>query len=147
MNNTGAMSSSFSSFAGESLVLQTIGRWGHTIYAERELWQMYIHLVLSAIFPIYIGAHASLRRPPSAEMPKKKEGDEDDDDELEVEQVVEGLTPSDAIMFPVMAGITLGGLYLVIKWLKDPKILNKILNWYFSGNFQIYILIQDFLVL
>ena len=50
-----------------------------------------------------------------------------------VEPTVEGLTPSDAIMFPVLAGITLGGLYLLIKWLKDPALLNKILGWYFSA--------------
>ena len=83
---------------------------------------MYTHLVLAALFPIYAGAHASLRRPPSAAMPLKKKrktktkGDDEDseDEELEVEQHV-GLTPSDAIMFPVLAGFTLSGLYFLIK--------------------------------
>jgi len=93
---------------------------------------MYIHLILAAVFPIYIGAHASLRRPPSAAVPKKKAPGEDGDDEDE-EVKIEGMTPSDAILFPILAGITLGGLYLVIKWLDDPKVLNKILNIYFSG--------------
>ena len=68
---------------------------------------------------------------------------------------MEGLSPSDAIMFPVLAGATLAGLYFIIKWLEDPgksarsefsttiregnadakhdiAILNAILNWYFA---------------
>lgn len=97
---------------------------------------MHLHLLLAALFPIYIGSHAALRRPPSARAPKKKkaiDGEDSEDDEIEVDPVIEGLRPSDAIVFPVLAGITLGGLYLVIKWLNDPAILNKILTWYFSG--------------
>nr|AQM49832.1 peptidase A22B [Peltigera membranacea] len=45
---------------------------------------------------------------------------------------MEGLSPSDAIIFPILAGSTLVGLYLLIKWLDDLTLLNKILNWYFS---------------
>ncbi|KAH8812547.1 signal peptide peptidase-domain-containing protein, partial [Xylogone sp. PMI_703] len=112
----------------------TLEQWGRTVYQERETLQMYTHLVLAAFFPIYIGAHAALHRPPSAAKPEKPPGvPDDDDDEIEVEPVVEGLSPSDAIMFPILAGITLGSLYLIIKWLKDPAILNKILGWYFSA--------------
>lgn len=103
----------------------------------------YGHLLVSALFPIYIGAHASLSRPSSAAKPPKKsskkgghETDNEDEDEDEEEQgplpKMEGLEPSDALMFPLMAGLTLGGLYLVIKWLGDPTILNKILSFYFS---------------
>ena len=124
----------FGSFDGGSPILQFIGKRGYNIYQERELIQMYIHLVLAAIFPIYIGSHASLRRPPSAALPKKLDTEDDEDDlEAEVEVTVEGLTPSDAILFPLAAGITLGGLYLLIKWLNDPKLLNKILGWYCSA--------------
>lgn len=119
-------------FEGDTPILQAIGKWSYLIYSHRELIQMYIHLILSAVFPIYIGSHASLRRPPSAAVPKKKM---DEDGEEEEEAKIEGLTPSDAVMFPVIAGITLGGLYLVIKWMQDPKLLNKILNIYFSGMF------------
>ncbi|KAJ2984454.1 hypothetical protein NUW58_g6049 [Xylaria curta] len=43
-----------------------------------------------------------------------------------------GLLPSDAIMFPILAGTVLIGLYYLIKWLEDPDILNKILRVYFS---------------
>jgi len=126
------MDAFFSYFQGDSPFLQSIGEWSYLIYTQQELIQMYIHLILAAVFPIYIGAHASLRRPPSAAVPKKKAPGEDGDDEDE-EVKIEGMTPSDAILFPILAGITLGGLYLVIKWLDDPKVLNKILNIYFSG--------------
>lgn len=123
----------FRHFEGDSPVLQLIGKWGYKLYEERELMQMYIHLILSALFPIYIGAHASLRRPPSAADPKKfKTVEDEDDDEIDVESSVEGLSPSDAILFPVLAGLTLTGLYFLIKWIQDPKLLNKILNYYFS---------------
>lgn len=99
---------------------------------------MYLHLLFSALFPIYVGSHASLRCPPSAEDPARKKAvgqvhDEDDDlDELEEHSTFEGLTPSDAILFPVFASITLGGLYFLIKWLNDPALLNRILGYYFS---------------
>ena len=100
----------------------------------------YFHLLLSAIFPIYTGAHASLSRPSSAAKPEKKkrkvklESDDESDSENEdiVVQKMEGLSPSDAIMFPLMAGVTLTSLYFIIKWLKDPALLNKILRYYFS---------------
>lgn len=56
---------------------------------------VYLHLLVSALFPIYAGAHASLSRPSSAAKPSKKnkKGDDDDDDnELEEqEQTMEGL--------------------------------------------------------
>ncbi|KAM6535115.1 hypothetical protein FALCPG4_004707 [Fusarium falciforme] len=87
-----------------------------------------LKLVFSAIGIIYLGAHAALRRPPSAAPAKKrKPGDKDDD-----ERFSQGLEPSDAIMFPLMAGLVLVGLYYLIQWLQDPNILNKILRWYMS---------------
>jgi minor histocompatibility antigen H13 len=104
----------------------------------RPLLPTYGHLILSALFPIYTGAHASLSRPSSAAKPPKKRkddsysGDEEEDEGKDNLQKMEGLEPSDALMFPLMAGLTLGGLYLIIKWLEDPAILNKILSFYFS---------------
>jgi minor histocompatibility antigen H13 len=111
----------------------------------------YAHLIVSALVPIYTGAHASLSRPSSAAKPKKKskvESDSEDDEEDEGKDTgskMEGLEPSDALMFPLMAGLTLGGLYLIIKWLKDPSILNKILSFYFSqmGLFFAGALLRD----
>ncbi|KAK2794859.1 hypothetical protein FQN50_009844 [Emmonsiellopsis sp. PD_5] len=106
----------------------------------KPLIPTYSHLLISALFPIYIGAHASLTRPSSAAKPAKREHTEDgadiDEDEDEEEQgevkKMEGLEPSDAIMFPIMAGLSLASLYFLIKWLKDPAILNRILGFYFS---------------
>lgn len=123
---------------GGSPLLQTLGRLGYKIYEEIDLVQMYSHLLLASLFPIYIGAHASLRCPPSVTNGEKKgigsqdDQEDDDDDDLDQESNVEGLTPSDAIMFPILAGFTLAGLYFLIKWMKDPALLNKILGWYFS---------------
>ncbi|KAH7265364.1 signal peptide peptidase-domain-containing protein [Fusarium redolens] len=88
-----------------------------------------VRLVLSAIGIIYLGAHAALRRPPSAQPAKKKKPGSKDEDE---ERFAQGLEPSDAIIFPLMAGCVLVGLYYLIQWLKDPDILNKILRWYMS---------------
>ncbi|WKT47379.1 Presenilin/signal peptide peptidase [Fusarium oxysporum f. sp. vasinfectum] len=73
-----------------------------------------VRLVLSAIGIIY--------------LEKKKPGSKDDDEE----RFAQGLEPSDAIIFPLMAGAVLIGLYYLIQWLKDPDILNKILRWYMS---------------
>ncbi|TVY31424.1 Signal peptide peptidase [Lachnellula subtilissima] len=119
-------------FQGDSPALQYIGSCSASLWDNRDMYQMQLHLLLASLFPIYIGAHAALRRPPSALAPKKQLSTDDEDDEIDLEPAIEGLRPSDAIMFPVLASITLGGLYLLIKWLKDPSLLNKIMTWYFS---------------
>ncbi|OWO99113.1 hypothetical protein B2J93_1911 [Marssonina coronariae] len=130
-----------------SSIIQFVGKWSYLIYHHRELLQMYLHLILAAIFPIYIGSHASLKRPPSAALPKKKIGPDGKEEKGEKEIKIEGLTPSDAVLFPIVAGITLGGLYWLIKWLEDPKLLNKILNIYFStlGIFGVGKLVTDYM--
>jgi len=112
--------------------LQAVGY--HAVQIQ-PLLPMSLHLILSALFPIYTGAHASLSRPTSAAKPpkrKKQASDDEEDEDEDSEQKMEGLTPIDAIMLPVLAGCTLAGLYFIIKWLEDPAILNTILNWYFS---------------
>ncbi|CAN8100230.1 unnamed protein product [Discula destructiva] len=95
-----------------------------------------IQMVLSAILIIYVGAHASLRRPPSAAPPatndktkRTKNGKAINDDK---EQFAPGFEASDAIFFPILAGASLIGLYYLIQWLQDPAILNTILRWYMS---------------
>ncbi|KAF8423348.1 signal peptide peptidase-domain-containing protein [Tirmania nivea] len=126
----------------------------------------YAHLLLTALLPIVAGAHASLGRPNNVRPPSKKfkkittpsrqgkpqskedkptisspqaDHDDQDDDEEEGLSPVETLTPRDAMLFPVTAGILLGGLYLIIKYLDDPTILSKILTWYFAlvGTFAV----------
>lgn len=130
-----------------------LGRFLHAFAEVQPLIPTYTHLLLSAIFPIYAGAHASLSRPSSAAKLQKRKGrskddeDEDDEDEEDKIQRMEGLSPSDALMFPVLAGCTLAGLYFLIKWLQDPALLNKILNWYFAifGSVSVAKLIADVL--
>ncbi|KAL9103930.1 MAG: hypothetical protein Q9163_001078 [Psora crenata] len=113
-------------------ILQAIGY--HAALA-RPLLPTYTLVMLSAIIPIYTGAHASLKRPSSAaKTPKRKRPSNNDyeDDELEEVPKMEGLGPMDAIFLPVFAGCSLAALYLLIKWLKNTALLSKILNWYFS---------------
>ena len=94
----------------------------------------HLHLLISAILPIYTGAHASLSRPPSAAKPSKDIQKRDQDDESEEqEQKMEGLGLIDALFLPLSAAVLLTGLYYLIKWLEDPTLLNKILNWYFAA--------------
>ncbi|KAJ5141586.1 signal peptide peptidase [Penicillium atrosanguineum] len=135
---------------------------GHAWYhfdRIKPLLPTYGHLLVSALFPMYIGAHASLSRPSSAAKPPKKDTEneeydtDDEDDEGEDQggpvQKMEGLEPSDALMFPLTAGLTLGTLYFVIKWLEDPAILNKILSFYFSqmGIFFAVAFLKDALLI
>lgn len=135
-----------------SFIAEVLGRAAYEISLARPLFPTYAHLITSALFPIYAGAHASLTRPSSAAKPDKSkiksrhadDEDEDSEDEEEVQRM-EGLSPSDAIVFPIMAGCTLTGLYFLIKWLQDPALLNKILGWYFAlfGVFSVSKLIRD----
>ena len=115
----------------------------------RPFIPMYIHLVLSALFPIYTGAHASLSRPSSAAKPDKKTKklkaeDEDEDEDEEQVQKMEGLSNKDAIVLPVTAAIVLGGLYfLIMRYGAD--LINLIAGYYFSaiGVYSIYKLVND----
>jgi minor histocompatibility antigen H13 len=104
---------------------------------SKPMIPLYIHLIISALFPIVTGSFASLSRPSTAAKPNKKtkkseDDDEDDQEEDKVEQKMEGLSPRDAIVLPITAGAVLGGLYWLIKqYGADP--INLILGWYFSG--------------
>ena len=112
-----------------------LGQATHQFLIVQPMLGTYLHIIFSALFAIYTGSHASLTRPVSAAKPTKKRIQSNETDEEEPSdnvQKMEGLTPTDAIMFPILAGLTLAGLYFLIKWLEDPAILNKILNWYFT---------------
>jgi minor histocompatibility antigen H13 len=114
--------------------MELLGRVAFEAARLRPFVPTYLHLLASALFPIYTGAHASLSRPSSAARPKKKAGAEEGDFNEEPEDSsfkTEGLTPKDAILFPLLAGFTLSSLYFIIKWLEDPRMLNKILSYYF----------------
>jgi minor histocompatibility antigen H13 len=114
--------------------MELFGRIAFEAEHLRPFLPTYLHLLASALFPIYIGAHASLSIPSSAAPPAKKDRGDDEfsDNEPEVAaETVEGLTPKDALLFPLLAGLTLSSLYFIIKWLEDPSILNKVLSFYF----------------
>lgn len=99
----------------------------------KDFFSIEVKMVLSAILIIYVGAHASLRRPPSAAPPtklKRKGGKLVVDDEKE--HFAQGFQASDAIVFPFIAAAVLIGLYYLIKWLQDPAILNMILRLYMA---------------
>lgn len=102
----------------------------------KPLIPMYIHLILSALFPIYTGAHASLSRPSSAAKPdkkaKKKTDPEDDSEDEDTVQKMEGMSNKDAIVLPVTAALVLMGLYFLIKRY-GADLINLILGWYFAG--------------
>ncbi|KAI1089341.1 signal peptide peptidase-domain-containing protein [Rostrohypoxylon terebratum] len=103
------------------------------LWDNKDYFLLEGRIIFTALACIYIGSHAALRRPPSANPPKKsKKGQEQRDRDQEREdQPVQGMLPSDAILFPIMAAIVLVGLYYLIKWLEDPDILNKFLRVYF----------------
>ncbi|KAK5082520.1 hypothetical protein LTR70_008199 [Exophiala xenobiotica] len=129
-----------------------LGRIADEAQKTRPLLPLYLHLILSSIFPIFIAAHAALRRPSSAAPAKKQKkssklSDQDSEAEEESSSPIETLTTSDAILFPILAGLTLTGLYVIIKWLEDPSLLNKILGYYFNwiGTFFTFKLIKDVL--
>lgn len=113
-----------------------------------------LHVILASLLPIVTAAHASLSRPSSAAKPNPRkdktvgEIDQEEDSQDEEEDTVqhmEGFSRSDALYMPLFAGITLTGLYFLIKWLKDLNLLNKVLNYYFStvGFFGICKLLAD----
>ncbi|KAL9128146.1 MAG: hypothetical protein Q9217_003120 [Psora testacea] len=113
----------------------TLQAIGYHAALARPLLPTYSLLIFSAIIPIYTGSHASLKRPSSAAKPPKRRkswDSEDEDDEAEAIPTMEGLSPLDAIFLPLVAGSSLAGLYLLIRWLEDPALLSKLLNWYFS---------------
>ncbi|KAF3015938.1 hypothetical protein E8E14_011922 [Neopestalotiopsis sp. 37M] len=118
---------------GNLTMFESFSQIPANLWKHQDLLIIQTKVVCAALGCIYLGAHASLRRPPSARPPPKKsksgktQKDEDQDD-----QFVQGLVASDAIMFPIMAGTVLVGLYYLIKWLEDPAIISKIMGIYFS---------------
>lgn len=116
----------------------------HTVKPVSSPWDMIasmdfmaieIQMILSAILIIWVGAHASLRRPPSAAPPAKKRnknGKDGTDEKDNEDNFVGGFEAMDAIKFPIIAATMLIGLYYLIKWLQDPAMLNMILRLYMA---------------
>ncbi|KAF2829695.1 hypothetical protein CC86DRAFT_316818 [Ophiobolus disseminans] len=139
--------------ADPGFVAQLLGRVAYEFSQAQPMLPVYLHLIVSALFPIYTGAHASLSRPSTAAKPPKKKHtvddaeDNDDEDDDEEERIMEGLSPTDALLMPLFAGCALASLYFLLKWMKDPALLNKILNAYFGifGVFSVARLVTDML--
>ncbi|TLS21961.1 uncharacterized protein PpBr36_09408 [Pyricularia pennisetigena] len=108
-----------------------------TLAENKGLLLLQSRMVLTAIAIIYVGAHATIRRPPSAaprtsnKFAKDKDG-KNKKKKKEEAQFVEGFQASDAILFPILAGLTLVGLYYLIQWMDDPEFISKIISGYFS---------------
>lgn len=120
-----------SALPDEHLIQPVPTMWDMVV--AKDFFSIEIKMVLSAILIIYVGAHASLRRPPSAAPPtklKRKGGKLVVDDEKE--HFAQGFQASDAILFPLIAAAVLIGLYYLIKWLQDPAVLNMILRLYMA---------------
>src|SRR5579871_5573438 len=96
-------------------ITEILGRLAFTLHEVQPMIPTYLHLILSALFPIYAASHASLCRPASAAKPKKRSNTHGEKDEEEEEEDVyyrmESLSMSDAVLFPILAGLTLTGLY------------------------------------
>jgi minor histocompatibility antigen H13 len=136
---------------------ELLGRLAYGFWQIAPVLPTYLHIITAALFPIFTGAHASLCRPSSAADPRKdrespandassdEDGDTDEDEDENADTRMEGLSPMDAITFPLLAGITLAGLYFLIKWLEDPELLTRLLTWYFSalGIFSVARLLSD----
>lgn len=112
--------------------MQFLGQVAYHFSMMQPLLPTYLHLIVSAIFPIYTAAHASLSRPSSAAPRKSKTKHEQDHEDDDTPTQIENLTPSDAVVFPLLAGATLASLYFILKWLQDPAWLNWALGLYFS---------------
>ncbi|KAI1755669.1 signal peptide peptidase-domain-containing protein [Xylaria castorea] len=121
-----------SSMAFNQTFLEKLATAPTILLQHKDLLVLESRIVFIALACIYIGSHGAIRRPPSAKLPKPSKDGENKEAENRDDQYVQGLLPSDAIMFPILAGTVLVGLYYLIKWLEDPDILNKILKAYFS---------------
>ncbi|VDC03596.1 unnamed protein product [Peniophora sp. CBMAI 1063] len=84
----------------------------------------YAGLTLLATTSVFAGSHGSLPKP---KLPPAGE----DAEQEEEEEVMPHITSEDAWLFPVLGSVTLGGLYLIIKYL-GPDWINWLMSWYLS---------------
>ena len=122
--------------------LQAVGYYSVTRYPSLAV---YPHILISALLPIYAGAHASLSRPSSAAKAPVKDGDGHHDGPEEQKRRAAGLDPMDALLLPLLSGLMLTILYFLIKWVDDLAVLNKFLNWYCAviGVWSVTQMIRD----
>jgi len=122
---------------------EALGRLAFEFQQIQPFIPMHLHVILSALFPIYAGANASLTRPSSAAKPEKAVIGDDDEDDFEYR--MESTSVTEAILYPVFAGAVLTALYFIIKFLQDPTLLNMVLAWflYASSTVSVTQLVSD----
>ncbi|EST05458.1 Peptidase A22B, signal peptide peptidase [Kalmanozyma brasiliensis GHG001] len=110
---------------------------------DRDLFIAYGVLMAGAVAPIYFGSYSSLKTPKTtrdllkAAKQKRRYGDDSDDSDSdsdsdsEDDDVIEKVTSSDAMWFPIMGSAVLFGLFLIFKYL-NKKYVNFLLSFYFG---------------
>ncbi|GAK64342.1 signal peptide peptidase [Moesziomyces antarcticus] len=112
---------------------------------DRDLLIAYAVLMGGALAPIYFGSFASLKTPKTtrelnkAAKKKRKGGDDSetdsdsdsDSDSDDDDDVLDRVTSSDAMWFPIMGSAVLFSLFLVTKYL-DKRYVNLLLSFYFG---------------
>ena len=131
-------------------VARLLGRIAYELVELKPMLPTYLHLIVSAVFPIYTASHASLGRPRSAGPPDASDSEDESYGKIDDEVIdkLEGLRPRDAILLPILAGCTLCGIYFLLKYMKDAVFLNYVLSIYFStvGIFFTTTFIRDVLL-
>ncbi|SPO25523.1 related to Minor histocompatibility antigen H13 [Ustilago trichophora] len=111
---------------------------------DRDLFIAYGVLMAGAVAPIYFGSFSSLKTPKTtrdilkAAKKKRKSGDDSHDSDSETDSdsdddddVLDRVTSSDAMWFPIMGSAVLFGLFLIFKYL-NKKYVNLLLSFYFG---------------
>lgn len=112
---------------------------------DRDLFIAYGVLMAGAVAPIYFGSFSSLRTPKTtrdilkAAKKKRKSGTETDDSDSgsesdsdsEEDDMLDRVTSSDAMWFPIMGSAVLFGLFLIFKYL-NKEYINLLLSFYFG---------------
>ncbi|SNX84461.1 related to Minor histocompatibility antigen H13 [Melanopsichium pennsylvanicum] len=112
---------------------------------DRDLFIAYGVLMAGAVAPIYFGSFSSLKTPKTtrdiliAAKKKRKLGhdssdsgsDTESDSDLDNDDVLDRVTSSDAMWFPIMGSIVLFGLFLIFKYLNKTYV-NLLLGFYFG---------------
>ncbi|GAC93462.1 hypothetical protein PHSY_001027 [Pseudozyma hubeiensis SY62] len=113
---------------------------------DRDLFIAYGVLMAGAVAPIYFGSFSSLKTPKTTrdllKAVKKKrkssrasdDSDSDSDSDSESDEdddVLDRVTSSDAMWFPIMGSAVLFGLFLIFKYL-NKKYVNLLLSFYFG---------------
>jgi minor histocompatibility antigen H13 len=90
-----------------------------------------VKLIGTAVGILYLGAHASLGRPPSAAPRQKRNATGKRKARDDKRKHIEGLQRSDAILFPAMASVVLVTLYYLLQ--THPELVNALLRWYIAA--------------